>query len=159
VPFRLIVPRNALSSPAPILQYGHGLGGSAQDLDALTYFLAQRNYVGIAVDWGGLSADDLITVAFQLSKGMIGQLHSRPDRASQAISNALLAMRTVSGALARDPQLQSNGQPVIKTSERYYMGASLGGILGGTYMALTPDVQRGWLTVPGQPLSAVLNRS
>jgi hypothetical protein len=65
----------------------------------------------------------------------------------------------VSGGLAKDPMLQYKNGPMIKADERYYHGNSQGGIFGATYMALSTDVTRGMLGVPGQPYSLLLNRS
>ena len=44
-------------------------------------------------------------------------------------------------------------------SKRYYFGGSQGGILGASLMALTTDVERGLLAVPGQSYNLLLNRS
>jgi hypothetical protein len=47
----------------------------------------------------------------------------------------------------------------IDTADHYYSGISQGGIFGGTYMALTTDITRGHLGVPGQNYSTLLQRS
>ena len=44
------------------------------------------------------------------------------------------------------------GDPVIDTSELYYDGNSQGGILGGSLVAVAPDLTRGVLGVPGHEL-------
>lgn len=65
----------------------------------------------------------------------------------------------MTGAFKDDPQIQLNGQSPVKPDERYYWGASLGGIMGGVYMSITPDVARGGLGVPGQSFNLMLSRS
>lgn len=47
----------------------------------------------------------------------------------------------------------------IDPSAAYYHGISQGGIFGGTFMAITPDIERGVVDVPGQPYNLLLNRS
>jgi hypothetical protein len=47
----------------------------------------------------------------------------------------------------------------IDASQVYYDGNSQGGIFGGTFMAITPDITRGVLGVPGQSYNLLLNRS
>jgi hypothetical protein len=47
----------------------------------------------------------------------------------------------------------------IDPSAAYYHGISQGGIFGGTFMAITPDIERGVIDVPGQPYNLLLNRS
>ena len=47
----------------------------------------------------------------------------------------------------------------INPSELYYSGISQGGIFGGTFMAVSPDVTRGHLGVPGNNYFTLLHRS
>ena len=77
----------------------------------------------------------------------------------QGIVNALLAMRLMRGGFGEHPDLLVDGRSVVDTSAGFYTGDSQGGIFGGTYMALTTDVERGILGVPGQPYNLLLNRS
>ncbi len=48
---------------------------------------------------------------------------------------------------------------MLDGSKRYYFGGSQGGILGATIMALSLDIERGLLAVPGQSYNLLLNRS
>src|SRR5699024_8867521 len=48
--------------------------------------------------------------------------------------------------------------PAINTSHLYYDGNSLGGISGGTLVALEPDLPRGVLGAPAMDFSLVLPR-
>jgi hypothetical protein len=51
------------------------------------------------------------------------------------------------------------GAPVIDTSHVFYDGNSQGGIFGGTVMAISQDIKRGVLGVPGINYSLLLTRS
>ncbi|MCB1842559.1 MAG: hypothetical protein KDI09_06315, partial [Halioglobus sp.] len=80
--------------------------------------------------------------------------------------NFLLAMRTLSVAADGGPSTPLNealnrdcGGAVLDGSRRYYFGGSQGGILGASLMALTTDIERGLLAVPGQSYNLLLNRS
>ncbi|MEI8258856.1 MAG: hypothetical protein WCJ30_24570, partial [Deltaproteobacteria bacterium] len=48
---------------------------------------------------------------------------------------------------------------VVNHSEVYYSGNSQGGIFGGTFMAISPDVRYGHLGVPGNNYATLLPRS
>ncbi|MHB8419774.1 MAG: hypothetical protein ACYDCL_16990 [Myxococcales bacterium] len=61
--------------------------------------------------------------------------------------------------LSRDPVFQVNGRSVYDPSTRYYWGASNGGIQGTTFLALSPDIPRGVLNVPGAEWSLMIWRS
>src|SRR5262249_31729268 len=82
-----------------------------------------------------------------------------PDRLHQAMLNFIVAMRLMSGSMASDPAVMFNGQSAIDPTQKYYFGGSQGGILGAVYMAVTPDILRGGLGVPGQPYNLLLTRS
>jgi hypothetical protein len=160
--FTVVVPYNAQLTPGTPLQYGHGLLGEGREEILYDYRVAFANnygYVLFAVDWIGMSAADELTIAAFIDAGTIGEFQTVADRGQQGILNALLAMRMMRGALADDPVFQFKGKPMIDKSAGYYHGNSQGGIFGATYMALTTDVPRGMLGVPGQPYNLLLNRS
>ncbi len=63
------------------------------------------------------------------------------------------------GDLASDPALDMQTHSAVDPSRVYYVGSSQGGIMGSVLMAISPDIQRGILDVPGQPYNLLLNRS
>ena len=69
--------------------------------------------------------------------------------------NSLLAMRMMKTSFAADPDYGM----YIDPEQSFYHGISQGGIFGVTYMALTTDVERGALGVPGMPYNLLLSRS
>lgn len=148
--------------PAPVIQFGHGLLGAAADMntsDAVQAFIQDKGYVMFGVDWIGMSENDQQFIGSMLSEGDLTRFSHVADRLRQSFVNALLAMRMMTGDMASDPAVQFNGQSVIDPTQRYYYGNSQGGINGGVYMALSTDVTRGRLGVPGQPYDLLLNRS
>jgi hypothetical protein len=52
-----------------------------------------------------------------------------------------------------------NGQSVIDPAHTYYVGGSLGGIMGNVFMAYDPNITRGLLAVPGGVWSMLIERS
>jgi hypothetical protein len=85
-----------------------------------------------------------------------------PDRLHQGMLNAIILMRLVtSEAFVKDASVIFNGKQVISTAleDRFYTGNSQGGIMGGVYMASSPDVIRGVLGVGGGPYALLLPRS
>ncbi|MBK9753546.1 MAG: hypothetical protein IPO88_08570 [Nannocystis sp.] len=160
--FTVVIPASARMAPAAALQYGHGLlgsGGEEIQYDYRVAFANQYNYALFAVDWIGMAESDYLHIAGLVDAGRLNDFVTVVDRGQQGILNSLLAMRLVTGGLAKHPDLQAKNGPMIKSDERYYHGNSQGGIFGTTYMALTTDVERGMLGVPGMPYSLLLNRS
>jgi hypothetical protein len=168
VPFTVIVPNSVWSSaqPAAILQYGHGLLGSQGEVQSsyLARLADDNGYVIIAVDWTGMKNEDFEAIVTMMVDD-IDRFSIIPERSQQGFVEKLAAMRMISGALAQDDALLAphpdSGDPtvIIDPERRYYYGNSQGGILGGAYVALSPDIERAVLGVSGTPYNILLHRS
>jgi hypothetical protein len=156
------VPNSAFAAgaqPAALVQNGHGLLGLKTEGDGgyLTMIGNKQNYVTFSVDFVGMSHDD----NSNLTDTMIGDIGGFGDivgRQHQGLLNSLLAMRMMKGRWAKDQQA-ALGRPLVDPTLTFYRGDSQGGIFGGAYLALSTDVKRGLLSVPGGPYSILLNRS
>jgi len=160
-PFTVYIPISATTTPAPLLQNGHGLlGGQGEGGGGyLTTFANKYNYVAFAVDWAGMASEDRESVTDAIS-GDIGGFRAAVDRQHQGHINKLLAMRMMKGRFKDDPNVQFGGKSAIDpTKGCFYRGDSQGGIFGGVYMSISTDVTRGLLSVPGAPYSILLDRS
>lgn len=145
----------------PVVVYGHGIFGTAQTELESSYQRQLGNYlcmVQVGTDWIGLSAADEPTIISSVLPNF-NNLHIITDRLQQAHVNAQVLTRLVLTQMLKDPFLQINGEPVIDGSAVYYLGISNGGIQGGTYMALSEDVTRGALNVPGAEWTLLMYRS
>ncbi|MCA9680968.1 MAG: hypothetical protein KC457_02135 [Myxococcales bacterium] len=156
-PFYVMIPHSAADTPAPLLQYGHGLLGGATELQSghLRSFINEHNYVIFGVDWIGMADEDAINIATMLVDGDMHRFPEVSERLQQGMLNFMLATRMMKTSFADDPMFGS----YIDPSNAYYLGISQGGIFGGTFMALTQDIERGCVGVPGQPYNLLLNRS
>src|SRR5678809_1531971 len=71
-----------------------------------------------------------------------------------------IALETLTrNKLGQDPAFQVNGASVIDPARTYYVGGSLGGIMGNVFMAYDPNITRGVLAVPGGNWSVLFERS
>ena len=159
--FVVLIPPSATdTTPAPILQNGHGLLGTLDEgTDSyFAQFCNQYNYIGVAVDWIGMASDDNQTLVDAITQDL-GIFLNVVDRQHQGFINALLAMRMMMGGMQNDPNLQMNGKTIIDPTQRFYRGDSQGGIFGTTYMSISTDVTRGMLGEPGMPYTILLDRS
>ncbi len=149
------------TAPLPVLVFGHGLFGKAQtelNTDYEKQVGDELCMVQIGTDWLGLDADDVATVAEKVLPDL-NQLTLVTDRLQQAQVNAQTMTRLFLTKIKDDPALQINGKAVTDGSQVYYYGISDGGIQGGTFLALSPDVQRGVLNVPGCEWTLMMFRS
>jgi len=115
--------------------------------------------------------DDPVLAAqiFELLQSFIGRLlldfdrfDAMPDRLQQGqVAQVLLTRLMVSGAFGELPAVQlEDGTPLLVPREAgNYIGGSLGGIMGFMLAALTPDIERFQLDVPGVNFSFMLQRA
>lgn len=162
VPFIVQIPKSVAADPGqPILQQGHGLLGSRNE-GRNGYFARlanEKKYVTIAIDLLGMQEEDEEAILDWIT-GDMAKFQGSVDRQHQGHVNQLLAMRMMTSEAFRNHEhLKFNGTSAIDPTKRYYRGDSQGGIMGTVYMALSTDVERGYLGEPGMPYALLLNRS
>jgi hypothetical protein len=81
------------------------------------------------------------------------------DKLEQSIIDFIALESAVRGPMADSDAFKVNNQSVIDKNKIYYVGGSLGGIMGNTFMAHDPNITRGVLAVPGGNWSMLLERS
>jgi len=181
--FTISVPCSVLDPNGPELHplvLGHGLFGRGTDMidgvpPQITNALADPNsgvtgtwrYIAGATDWRGLSNQDLFWVALNViglgGGNQLNNFPAFPDRLRQGMLNTLVLARLMKlGHFNVHPSFQTpDARPVFPgpSSEAYYYGISLGGIMG-TYMAgLTPDIDKFHVDVPAIDFNLLLQRS
>ncbi len=157
VPFGLMIPKSAGATPGALLQYGHGLLGHFSQLYAGNFqrLANDHHYAIFGTTLTGMGDGDSVFIAQVLGEGRVDKLASMFDRLHQGMVDQLLAMRMMRDGFAKDPTYGAFVDP----EERYYHGISQGGIFGGTYLAMSTDVERGVLGVMGMPYNLLLTRS
>lgn len=162
--------------PGRALAFGHGFFGGTDETDgqAARTLLATLDGVWFAIDWWGMSKDDLGTVVNLITQtpAAIGTFVERVD---QAMVNWMVVTRAMKTSLANAPELHrpasgpgvvqgpnnttNAGALVYDAAHVDYFGASLGALLGGTMCALNPDVERAVLNVGGASWETIMPRS
>ncbi len=157
-PFLLLVPRVALGGPpVGLIQHGHGLNGSRRQTDSGHFHqTAAEGYLYFGLDLIGMSSGDSTnTVGITYD---INRFVWLADRLHQGIIESLLLARAMRFTLPTLPEL-AQWQVTVDPDRLYYEGHSQGGIFGATILALSTQIDRGMLGVPGQNYSTLLERS
>jgi hypothetical protein len=165
VSFICNIPRVAFAAsaePARPSLYGHGLLGSAGEVDAgnVAALANEHNMIMCATDWAGFSTKDAASIALILQD--VNNFPKLADGSQQGFLNFLFLGRALihPSGLGTDPAFQNaSGESLIDTSRLFYDGNSQGGILGGSLTAVAPDFDRAVLGVPGMNYSTLLRRS
>lgn len=176
VPFTCHIPRAAFSGsrntaadtnmvvkPSRVSLYGHGLFGSRGEIGQgqLRRFGGEHNYTFCATDWVGMSGVADVANAAAILLDLSG-FPTLSDRVQQGILNFVVMGRLLKAedGFIADPAFRSaDGRPLIDNREVFYDGNSQGGIDGGVVVAVSPDIHRGVLGVPGMNYSTLLQRS
>ncbi len=174
--------------PASPLVIGHGLFGSGRStirgfLDdevadgVLDLGFDRFDYIPGATDWRGLSTPDRegppgpdgrpgpLVQSWIVTQVLtqLGNFSQLPDRLRQGQLNTLVLARMMKQGLF-------NVHPAFRTPEdagvfpgpqepAYYFGASLGGVMGLMFAALSPDVERLNVDVPAMNFAFLLQRA
>jgi hypothetical protein len=168
-PFTIAIPCTVLADGGTAKQpviLGHGLFGTGRDF---VESIAQGgfDYIAGATDWSGLSGPD---ISGDLPSTFLGRviLHlndfaALPDRLRQGQLNTLLLAKMMkTGVFNADPTFQTPGGAGVfagPTAQEYYVGGSLGGIMGLMFAGLSPDVVNAATIVPAINFSILLQRA
>ncbi len=150
------------TEPAHLVQYGHGLLGAHTEINAgnVRAMSNEHNVVHCATKWAGMSEDDIGNAAATLAE--FSNFDTMADRLQQGVLNQIFLGRlmTRDGGLADDPNFQRpDGTALVDPTHLDYDGNSQGGIMGLMLAAVSPDIERAVLGVPGMNYSLLLPRS
>jgi hypothetical protein len=158
-PFEVRVPRSALSGkPHGLVQYGHGLNGSYLEVEAgYNGDIANTHQlIFYSAYWTGMSEKDVPAILLAILD--MSEFAVVPDRLQQGFIEFLALQRAMKMRFADLPEVKKYGIAVNK-EEMFYSGISQGGIFGGAIAALSKDIKRFHLGVPGNNYSLLLQRS
>ncbi|MBK8265436.1 MAG: hypothetical protein IPK80_29425 [Nannocystis sp.] len=158
-PFVIAVPEAVLNGveSAPAAVYGHGLLGSGDE--AVSVAALTGSVILVGTDWWGMAEEDIPNVASVLLDNFANS-YSLPERLLQSVVNFTTLAYLLHGELAEDQALYADKIKLIDTAAPVnYIGGSQGGIMGGTTVALAPNLDRGVLVVGGANYSLMVWRS
>ncbi|HEV2061637.1 MAG TPA: hypothetical protein VGR12_02195, partial [Solirubrobacteraceae bacterium] len=154
--FTCNVPRH----PGPLRPalYGHGLLGSQSEINQgqLKDLGREHGFLFCATDWNGMSFKDIPTIA------QILQDLSRFPALTDHVQQGFLGFMYLGRAMLHDDGIfthEAFSDVAVDRSALFYDGNSQGGIYGGSLVAVSPDIRRGVLGVPGMNYSTLLRRS
>lgn len=164
VPFLVRIPCSLAADPGAggqLMQYGHGLLGDYGEARSawVSELIDTNRWVLFAQNWKGMSSEDAAPITLMMVLDL-SDFEMIPDRTVQGFGEWVVGARLATGALADDEALRFGGTPVVnKSLPPVFYGNSQGSILGGAYVALSPDISRAVLGVGGMPYSLLLSRS
>ncbi len=157
--FWMLIPHSALTGdPHGMVLYGHGLLGRGSQV--LSDFNAKigndHQVIFVGANWTGMSNSDVTNVAFIGTD--IQYFPWLADRLHQGLTEFVLLARSMRQRLPGLSEITERGIN-LDPEQLYYSGISQGGIFGASFVALSPDITRGHLGVPGSNYNIMLQRS
>ena len=142
--------------------YGHGLFGGASEVSSgpQQAMVGRFGMLYCATDWYGMATADVPNAVVALQD--MSRFPMLTDRVQQGELNFLYLARLLVHAkgFSSNKAFQfPSGASFIDRSGVYYDGNSQGGIYGGTVCAVSTDIRRCSLGVPGMAYSVLLPRS
>ncbi len=147
--------------PAPVIMVGHGLGNGRNINDArrTAEFLADLGFAVVASDAVQHHEHPTATGSVPLLNFLGINLAPPGVNGRQLRSNfdqSILERLQLLTLLQDQPDLDADGTDDVDPSRIGYVGVSLGGLMGGGLLALSPDVEMGALPVGGARITAVV---
>jgi hypothetical protein len=149
------------------VEYGHGLFGSADEVNSgpQKTMTADHAMMYCATDWTGMATADVPNAVAALQD--MSRFPWLTDRVQQGELDFLYLARLMvhpqgfssNAAFQWTDGSSYQGKSFIDTTSAYYDGNSQGGIYGGTVCAVSVDVSKCVLGVPGMDYSILLPRS
>jgi hypothetical protein len=158
LPVRLWLPKDK-AGPWPLMIFGHGLSGDKSQGDALAEIAAPKGIAGVAIDalmhgeHPTAPGNSLVTVLkfFGMDTGNVQPLILR-DNWRQSTYDKLQLLRLLSTV----GDLDGDDVADIKLNQMGYYGVSLGGIMGGEFLALQDQLGFAVLSVPGGRVASII---
>ncbi|MDH5491064.1 MAG: hypothetical protein OEY14_03865 [Myxococcales bacterium] len=151
-------------APGPGLMFGHGAFGNAEYAGNLSTRIAASRLAmtSFTTDFWGLSSRDSADLATEVLT-QFGNFDRVGEALMQGMVNSLLLARSFRGVCAELPEFTiavgAEVRPLLDASTTYFYGRSMGAVLGGSFAALTPDIERFVLQVGGMGFTQIIPRS
>lgn len=149
------------AGPGGALLIGHGFFGAANEIEHgwARNLSDSLGSVAFAIDWAGMSNDDVASVLTDLS-GNAAHTVDFADRVHQGMANWIVFTAAIEGVLLDEESLQRDGgESLYDPAILAYLGMSQGAILGGTMTALNPHIDRIALQVGGAGFTHMMFRA
>lgn len=165
VPWSAIIPPSVLgreegAAPARAIQYGHSAFSSQNELmDRMILPAADiLQSVFFCVDWWGFTIGDASHISATLFNSP-SDVFNFGDRIHQAMVNQIGLTYAITETMVNLAELLVGDALAYDPAHVYFYGNSGGAILGATYTALAPKIERSVLGVGGASFALLMYRS
>ncbi len=164
LPVSLWLPGDGGAGPYPLVVYGHGLGGDRSQGGSVSRFMSPEGLAVIAIDavehgdhpsrtpMPFPALDALSLFAIQIDPPGISGLVLRDNFRQSSFDK----LQLVGALMEHGVDLDGSGAAVVDTDRLFYVGISLGGLMGPELIALTDAFRGALLSVPGGRITSII---
>jgi hypothetical protein len=147
------------TEPLPVIVFGHGFFGDLSETGGsyMRRVAQELCMVVVGTVWYGMSIDDIDYAALALNNA--NNVITFGQRMIQGMVNQFTLVQLVRGKLSTELLVDDQDQPLVDTSKIYFYGISQGHILGSTFMAYDPVIEKAVLAVGGANWTLLFERS
>ena len=156
----MVPPCATFDHHAGLLIYGHGIFGSLDELRTGEYardLAADGCLVVAGTEWTGMSSDDIPDALLALND--MNQAWGFGEHIFQGMVNTIALEQLLRGKLASELLVDAQDRSVVDPSRVYFLGISMGHVLGSTFFAYDPFITRGVFNVGGANWALMFERS
>lgn len=166
LPFDILIPHSVVENGKSVgtVQFGHGFFGSTAEMynSFLPEFINAHEMISVGIDWWGLSGDDQGPIIGHLT-GDGSNVFNFTERLSQSYVNQTVLARAVRQITDTfTGEIDEDTIPIgalMENDHHAFYGISLGHILGSAAIAVSPEIQKGILSVGGGSFSFIMSRA
>lgn len=164
LPLDILIPRSVVENnkAEATIQFGHGFFGTTEEMRSsfLAAFLNENHMVSFGINWWGLSQEDLGPITGNLGSNP-SSLFNFIERLEQSFVNQTVVARAIktSAQQLQDADNAIDYGALLTADDHVFYGISLGHILGSTAIAVSPEIDRGVLSVGGGSFSFIMSRA
>jgi len=162
VDFLLQLPRVPAGTRVPVVVFGHGLWVFKETVLQVAEDLLGAGFAVISIDaachGSRIPEDGFIADLFQLET-----VQEAVSCLVQTVADELTLVHLLRGDLSgldllpsETPEAAGDGVPDLDTEQIYYVGQSMGTVIGLTFTALCPDIRAAVLNVPGSGIVSIV---
>lgn len=147
------------TEPLPVIVFGHGFFGSLSETGGsyMRRVAQELCMVVVGTVWYGMSVDDIDYAALALNNA--NNVLTFGQRMIQGMVNQFTLVQLVRGKLSTELLVDDQDRSIVDPSKIYFYGISQGHILGSTFMAYDPVIEKAVLGVGGANWTLLFERS
>ncbi len=154
-----VPPCATFDTKAPTVLYGHGFFGTNKELKDAEYAreIGKDCFIIAGTEWTGMASDDIPNALLALND--LNKGWGFGEKIWQGQVNMMTLAQLLRGKLATELLVDGSTRSIVDTTKQHFLGISLGHVLGATFFAYDPFIERAVMHVGAANWGLLFERS